>query len=258
MKFTKSAPQFEPLTISEGDGLRYLHFNTPWVQGGMRIGQPLTLELEYARRMMVWMLFCTLEDLPYKHAVQLGLGAASLTKFCRKVLQMPTTAVEFNPQVVQACQYWFELGLDDPDLRIVLQDAAEYVNLPQVAQTADILSVDLYDHEAASPVLDTQEFYAGCHRLLGQSGMMTVNLFGKNSSFDRSKAKIAEVFGAHRVHNLPPSAEGNTIVWATKRNCLFDFQSVVENAHRIEEQYQLPATQWLPMVKEWKNIFIDS
>ena len=36
--------------------MRYLHLGTPWVQGAMRIDEPLAIELEYVRRMMVWML----------------------------------------------------------------------------------------------------------------------------------------------------------------------------------------------------------
>ena len=49
-----------------------------------------------------------------------------------------------------------------------------------------MLSVDLYDHEAASPVLDSAEFYRHCHALLGAGGVMTVNLFGRDASFETS------------------------------------------------------------------------
>src|SRR5919205_118435 len=71
-------PKFEPVTLSEQDGVRYLHFGTEWVQGAMRIRKPDWIELEYAQQMMVWMLF---NDQP-RHIVQLGLGTGALTKFC--------------------------------------------------------------------------------------------------------------------------------------------------------------------------------
>jgi spermidine synthase len=48
--------------------------------------------------------------------MQLGLGAAALTKFCHKKLRMKTTAIELNPQVVAACRLWFKLPPDDPKL----------------------------------------------------------------------------------------------------------------------------------------------
>ena len=49
-------PELAPATISEADGVRYLHLGTPWVQGAMRIRQSLKLELDYVQRMMAWML----------------------------------------------------------------------------------------------------------------------------------------------------------------------------------------------------------
>ena len=93
-------PKFAPVTLSEQDGVRYLHFGTEWVQGAMRIRKPDWPELEYAQQMMAWMLF--VED---PHAiVQLGLGAATLTKFSyRQFPQAQVTAVELNPSVIAIC-----------------------------------------------------------------------------------------------------------------------------------------------------------
>ena len=45
-----------PATISESDGVRYLHLDSVWIQGAMRIADPKALELEYIQRMMAWML----------------------------------------------------------------------------------------------------------------------------------------------------------------------------------------------------------
>ena len=49
--------KYAPVTLSEADGVRYLHFGTEWVQGAMRLRKPDALELEYAQQMMAWMLF---------------------------------------------------------------------------------------------------------------------------------------------------------------------------------------------------------
>ena len=51
-----AVPELAPATISEFDGVRYLHLGTPWVQGAMRIKTPNAIELEYVQRMMAWML----------------------------------------------------------------------------------------------------------------------------------------------------------------------------------------------------------
>ena len=34
-----------PVTLSEHDGVRYLHLGTVWIQGGMRMGKPQVLSL---------------------------------------------------------------------------------------------------------------------------------------------------------------------------------------------------------------------
>ena len=66
------------LSFSEEDGYRYLHFGSPWIQGAMKVSRPYELALEYPRQMMSCGLFYPNP----KHILQLGLGAASLTKFC--------------------------------------------------------------------------------------------------------------------------------------------------------------------------------
>ena len=69
-------------TISEFDGVRYLHLgDTPWVQGAMRLRKPRSLELDYVQRMMAWMLLRDPAVLDDTRVVQLGLGAAALTRF---------------------------------------------------------------------------------------------------------------------------------------------------------------------------------
>ena len=95
-----SAP-LPPVTVSEHDGVRYLHLGSPWVQGAMRIRRPQVVELEYIRRMLAAVLWLPSASLGRGRAVQLGLGAGALTRFTAQTLGMPTTAVELNPQVIE-------------------------------------------------------------------------------------------------------------------------------------------------------------
>jgi len=44
-------------TVSEGDGVRYLHLGSIWVQGAMRIRKPQQVELEYVQRMLASLLW---------------------------------------------------------------------------------------------------------------------------------------------------------------------------------------------------------
>jgi spermidine synthase len=181
--------------------------------------------------------------------MQLGLGSAALTKFAFKKLRMDTTAIEINPQVVAACRHWFKLPPDGPRLRVVLGDAAEVVAHPPFHGTVDALQVDLYDHEAAAPVLDSADFYADCRALLTDEGAMTVNLFGRDASYERSLQHICSVFGAEAVWAFRPTREGNTIVLALRTPQHPTRMALLDRAEVVRDRWGLPAPKWLRVFK---------
>ena len=242
-------PDLAPATISEADGVRYLHLGTPWVQGAMRIAKPQTLELEYVQRMMVWRLLRPAEELTHGHAVQLGLGAAAITRYCHSTLRLRCTAVELNGSVIEACRLWFHLPADAPRLQVLQMDAADYVADPAHADSVEVLCVDLYDHDAASPVLDSAAFYRDCHRVLAEGGVMSVNLFGRDASFPRSAARIAAAFGTAQALSLRPTREGNTVVVALKQTPMPERALLAARADNIERRFKLPARKWLRMMR---------
>jgi len=238
-----------PATLSEADGVRYLHLGTEWVQGAMQIRAPNQVELEYVQRMLVWLLWRAESEWSHGRAVQLGLGAGALTRFCYRVLHMKTTAVELNPAVIGVARLWFHLPADNDRLLVVEADAARWVADPAHLQSAHVLNVDLYDHEAASPVLDDEAFYAACRGVLAEGGLMTVNLFGRHASFDASLECIAAAFGPDRVWHLAPTREGNTIVVAARDVRLPERGIQLQRADIIESRFKLPARRWPRLIK---------
>jgi len=245
------ARDLAPATISESAGVRYLHLGTPWVQGAMRLDRPRELELEYVQRMMAWLLLRPLAGLSKAHAVQLGLGAGAITRYCHGVLRMRTTAVEINPTVIEACRLWFRLPANSARMQVVQGDAAHYVLDAAHRASADVLCVDLYDHEAAAPVLDDEAFYAGCAGLLAEGGVMAVNLFGRDARFERSARRIAAAVGPGHVTWLTPTKEGNAIVLALKSDTVPDRDVLVARAENIETRLALPARKWLRLLRPW-------
>jgi spermidine synthase len=160
--------------------------------------------------MMGWLLFASLPKYPdARHAT--GSGAAAITKFCHKKLRMKTTAVELNPQVLAVCRSWFKLPPDSSTLQVVLADAAQEIKKTEWQGTVDALAVDLYDHEAAAPVLDSAEFYADCRNLLTEDGIMTVNLFGRSSSFDKAWTRWPRPLA--RTRSGPSAPHAKAIPW---------------------------------------------
>ena len=185
-------------------------------------------------------------------AVQLGLGAGAITRFTAVQLKMATTVVEINPLVVSANMIWFSL----PPAAVVVQgDAADWL-AQATPGSVRLLHVDLYDHEAAAPVLDDEAFYRACRSVLEEGGLMSVNLFGRHASFHDSIGRIAAAFGSHQVWSLRPTREGNTVVVAGREVVVPEREVLAARAAVIEQRFGalgLPARKWLRMVRPYQE-----
>ena len=237
------------VNFSEEGPIRHLHLGSEWIQGSMLVDAPTVLVHEYIQRMMAWLLFIDPAGVAKRQALQLGLGAASLTKFCHKELRMKTTAIELNPQVLAACRGWFKLAQDNSRMQVVLADASQGIKLPRWQGAVDALQVDLYDEEAAAPVLDSADFYADCRKVLTEDGCMTVNLFGRTSSFDKSVDKIASAFGRDAIWAFKSTREGNTVVMAQRTASRPKRAVLEERADYIKTHWGLPADKWVRVFK---------
>jgi spermidine synthase len=246
----KETIQHPEVNFSEEGPIRHLHLGSEWIQGSMYVDEPHKLVHEYIQRMMAWLLFVDPATVGKRQALQLGLGAGSLTKFCAKELRMKnTTAIELNPQVLHACRGWFKLPADSARMQVVLGDAAQEIKQTQWQGTVDALQVDLYDEEAAAPVLDSAEFYSDCRNTLTEEGCMTVNLFGRSSSFDNSVNKIAAAFGRDAIWTFKATREGNTVVLAQRTSSRPKRSLLAERAEAIKAQWGLPADKWVRVFK---------
>lgn len=238
-------PKYAPVTLSEQDGVRYLHFGTEWVQGAMRLRKPDWLELEYAQQMMAWMLFI---DKP-RHIVQLGLGTGALSKFCyRQFPDAQISAIELNPSVIAICASMFKLPINDERLVVREMDAMDYVCDSNNFATLDVIQTDLYDATACGPVLDSAEFYQACSSCLLPNGMMTVNLFGDHPSYAKNIKALN--FAFDQVICLPEVHDGNVVAIAFNTGIEeFDFAALYERASVITQDTKLPAKTWVDGIK---------
>lgn len=252
MKTARAARALPEVTLSESDGVRYLHLGSPWVQGAMRIRDPLQVELVYVQRMLACLLWLPTERLGEGRAVQLGLGAGALTRFTAGALRMPTTVVEINRAVVEVNSRWFRLPRE---AEVVVGDAIDWLAAAEPASVR-LLQVDIYDEEAAAPVLDDAPFYAACRQVLERTGgLFSVNLFGRHARFARSIALVAEAFGADQVWSLTPTREGNTVVVAGRGVVVPGREELAARAEAIERRFGalgLPARKWLRMVRPYR------
>jgi len=174
--------------------------------------------------------------------VQLGLGAAALTKFCYRHLRASRVlAVDIDPAVIKVARQWFALPRDDARLRVVQADAATFIR--RIAHSADWLQVDLYDAQARGPVLDDVGFYQACRAALRDGGIGAFNLFGR--SLQSSLAAIGAAFGT-RWLRLPRTAAGNCVVLAfTGAPASWEADVLRLRAQALERRFGLPALTWL-------------
>ncbi len=239
------------ITLSEDGGVRYLHFDSPWVQGAMRIGRPWAIEIDYVRDMMAWTLFLE----PPRSILQLGLGAAALAKFCwRRLPQSRVVAVERSAAVIGCARRDFALPPDDARLQVACADAGEFVARASERGRHGVIQVDLYDREARGPVLDSVAFYRRCRRALAPTGVLVVNLFGEHDSYLRNRRNIARAFD-ERCIALPPVPAGNVVVLAFQGPPLRVEWEALRRRAREVERMGLPGRAWYAALRASQGRF---
>jgi spermidine synthase len=184
------------IDISEEAGVRYLHFGSSWVQGAMRIARPFALELDYTREMMTPLLLHG-DDWPRK-VLQIGLGAASVTKFLYRYRpQAKLTVIEIDPRVEAAARQFFKLPDDPARIEIRHGDGADFV--VDTKQRYDLILVDGFDADARTGRLDTLPFYLDCRARLAEDGVLCVNLLSRRKDFRQSVARLEEAFEGRAI-----------------------------------------------------------
>ena len=199
------------ILVSEESGVRYLHFGSHWIQGAMRVARPWSLELDYTREMMTALLLRPDSVWP-RHALLIGLGAASLAKFLhRHRPEARLTVVEIEPEVVHIARQHFKLPEEDARFRVVIDDGAEFIKTSDTR--FDLILVDGFDENARTGMLDTLPFYLNCKARLTDAGLLVTNLLSKRKGVRKSMERLAEAFDGRAV-SFPSCDSGNVVAFA--------------------------------------------
>ncbi len=208
-----SPPRHTRPFVSMTNKTKALHFAVEEVQSRMDVREPHTLNLQYTRSMMGFMLF----DAAPAYIGMIGLGGGSLAKFCYRYL--PTSSIcvaEINPYVI-ALRNEFEVPEDDERFSVIEADGADFVRAPP--QPFNVLMVDGYDHKGLPPALSTQRFYEDCYAALAVDGLLVVNLHADHRGYQQQIERVQRCF--HDAFLLvEDKREGNSIVFAQKGNPL--------------------------------------
>ena len=177
------------IQFSEEDGVRFLHFGNQWVQGAMRIARPYALELAYTRDMMAAFVLTQAKGKWPKSILQVGLGAASITKFLyRNYPDTAQTIVEINPAVVAMARHGFKLPVAE-NIEIIISDAVSYIETCEAKY--DIIFIDGFDAHARAGSLEHNPFYAQCLSRLNPNGLLSVNLFSRGQGIGNAHQALS-------------------------------------------------------------------
>ena len=198
------------IRINEEDGVRYLQFASHWIQGAMRLARPCSLELDYTREMMMALLMRPDRWWP-RSVLQVGLGAASITRFLHRNLpKAELEVVEIDPEVVLSAWQFFRLPEESARLNIEIGDGYRY--MATTRRRFDLILVDGFDAKGRVGKLHTLAFYRLCRARLTGGGMMVTNLLSRRKHAKPNADPIRMAFD-DRVLVLPP-CDANTVVMA--------------------------------------------
>lgn len=198
------------IRINEEAGVRYLQFGAHWIQGAMRLARPWSLELDYTREMMMALLMRPDRGWP-RSVLQVGLGAASITRFLHRNLpEARLDVVEIDSEVVFNAWQFFNLPKESARLNIEIGDGYRY--MATTPRRFDLILVDGFDAQGRAGKLHTLAFYRLCRARLAGGGMMVTNLLSRRERVKANAGSIRKAFDG-RVLVLPP-CEANTVVMA--------------------------------------------
>jgi spermidine synthase len=198
-----------PIEIREARGVRTLHFGSDWVQGAMRINRPNDLELAYTREMMVGLLLSpNWPELP-KCILQVGLGAASLTRYIYANLpEALQTVIELEPVVVGAAQQGFKLPPLGDRLQVEIAEGAAW--MASSTEQYDLILIDGFDAEGETGDLESLSFYQHCRARLAEGGLLVCNFLSRSPHFLKSCIALDAAF--HGQSRLLPQTPGGNVI----------------------------------------------
>lgn len=221
----------EKYRVKISDGRLFLHLAND--EGGamtvMELEQPHDLPAAYTRKMLLPLAF-----IPSPTDVLLiGLGGGLQAKFIHRYLpELRTTALEIDEEVVELARAHFGLPADDERLRVVVNDAADFVR-DHGDEQFDLILSDAFG-EGYRPVdaLHSVEFYRACHRVLRSGGVMTVNVYEPTAAWaDHFMSTVASVFPCRKFIPISP-IQGVMVLWKGRPDLNWD--AVGERAAKLD------------------------
>lgn len=238
------------IEVIDTQGVRSLHFGSSSRQSSMRLNDPDSLELDYVRAMMAWLLF---KETP-GNALVIGLGGGSLTKYLlHHYTDIQINVIEYRQSVVKIARSHFNLPLD-PRLKIIIDDGGDYLRkrTDTLADHYNLLFLDAFDHEGMAESVRNEAFFDACKSVLTADGIMVLNLWGSDKAlFQQVTEWLGRTF-KWRLLFLPVANKGNIIGFAFGENVpIVQMKALRTLAIALEENHH--SIDFQGFLKEFKR-----
>ena len=194
----------------EVDGVRYLDFGLQSEQGCTRCGEPLWLDYDYNRALLLG----ALNHPAPKTALFLGLGAGSLTQCVMQALPSleRIDVIELRPAVLELAQQFFGYA---PDER-VHHHLGDALALLAEMPPADLIFMDMYLESGPAEGHLAWSFLHACREKLNPHGWLLINQWSDELQKPLGAALLQGVF--HGQYWECPVIEGNVALWVPAAN----------------------------------------
>ncbi len=221
------------LVVSEARGVRQLHVGGEAIQSAMRLEDPFALELDYTRCMMAFLLF---HPAP-RRALMIGLGGGSLAKFFHlHFAGLRTRVLETDERVIATARSLFHVPADDARLAVEHGDGVQALE----PECCDLLVVDGFEDESASPALVRQSFFDAAANALETPGAFVMNFMDDDRDLDRHLRRVERAFGG-AVLAFKALRDPNIVVLALKGAPReVPWRELRARAQGLERRYGLP------------------
>jgi spermidine synthase len=144
----------------------------------------------------------------------------------------------------------FGLNTMDKRLNVVQGNALDFVLDINNNLQFDVMAVDIYNGQASGPALSSKKFYDGCYRTLKETGVLTVNLFSRHSSYEKNIHNLCNAFN-DRVLLFKEVHDFNVVAIAFKGPHLeVSWLDLVKRANYVQQEWKLPAKKWVKSLKD--------
>jgi spermidine synthase len=232
----------------DADGTLWLDFDDGAVQSRMLRADPARLVLEYTRLMMGFLL---LQPAPERIAM-IGLGGGSLAKYCAATLpDVDFTAVEIAPDIV-ALRDVFGIPPDGPRFRIVCEDGAAFVR--RDGPPLDVLIVDAFERGGNPESLGSAAFYDACRERLAPGGVLAVNLYTDDPSYELRMQRIGDAFDDRLIVIDVPAAANDLVFAGAEPPFPPPFRELVERLRALAPTHPIGLDQALNKIVQYSPV----